>query len=111
MSACIFRVATDSLPVVLLLLPATDHLKVVEDQAMAMLAQNERLEKRMMALEQHVQVGGDSYVLYCIIKGFNYIIYQLYYISIILYFNYIILEARDGAGAACAGGGIEVYCC
>jgi hypothetical protein len=35
---------------------AADHLKVVEDQAMAMIRQNERLEKRMMALEQHVQV-------------------------------------------------------
>ncbi|WIA38330.1 hypothetical protein OEZ86_001666 [Tetradesmus obliquus] len=37
-----------------------DHLKAVEGQALAMIAQNQRLERRMMALEQHVQSYDDT---------------------------------------------------
>jgi hypothetical protein len=61
------RFCTDSSNLAISLSPAAaaaiaDHLKAVEGQALAMLAQNERLEKRMMALEQHVQVGADMYM-------------------------------------------------
>lgn len=42
---------------------SVDHLRLVEGQAVAMLKQNERLEARMAALEQHVQVCVRAHVL------------------------------------------------
>jgi hypothetical protein len=37
--------------------PPTEHLEMIESQALEMMKHNERLEKRMAALEQHTQVG------------------------------------------------------
>jgi hypothetical protein len=57
-ACCLFIFSAPTAPSLVVCVPA-DHLEMIESQALEMMKHNERLEKRMAALEQHTQVRTD----------------------------------------------------